>query len=119
MIRKINCSIIGAAILGIFTQATQMAHAADPSSAEYKAGYDAGYKAALEALKAEAAAPQTPKTAMPERQQAAAAEPRDWWNHSALFYSKLEPAWRHHVELQFSGSSLNGNDTGHAVRGSG
>lgn len=57
--------------------------------------------------------------AAPAPRHAGAAEPHDWWNHSALLYSRLEPAWRHHVELQFSGTGLSGNDSGHALRASG
>ncbi|MEC4720695.1 DUF481 domain-containing protein [Noviherbaspirillum sp. CPCC 100848] len=102
------------------------------ATADYQAGYDAGYKAAMEALKA-SAMPAT--AAAPTSAQAAAVaptavavaapapgannEPKDWWNHSALLYRQLDPAWRHHAELQFSATGLNGNDTGHALRGTG
>lgn len=114
---------------------------ADAGSPDFKAGYEAGYKAALEALKAGkgpdgccppghmmgakkdgGAAPATDHSAHAAPAappQAASTEPRDWWNHSALLYSSLDPAWRHHVEVQFSATGLNGNDTGHALRGSG
>lgn len=123
--RKAGISIIRAAILGLFAQA---ACAQTASSPDYKAGYEAGYKAALEALKAgtatpppasaQAAAVAPAASAMPAA-SAAAAEPRDWWNHSALMYRSLDPAWRHHVEVQFSATGLSGNDSGHALRGSG
>lgn len=101
---------------------------ADAGSPDYKAGYEAGYKAALEAMKAghmmgqgakKDGAAATGHSAHATPQQGAPAEPRDWWNHSALLYSTLDPAWRHHAEVQFSATGLNGNDTGHALRGSG
>lgn len=100
----------------------QLVHAADPASPEFKAGYEAGFKAAQEAMKAAAqnapAAAVTPP-ARAAAQPAGSAEPGDWWNHSARLYRQLDPAWRHHVELQFSATGLNGNDTGHALRGNG
>jgi putative salt-induced outer membrane protein YdiY len=121
MIGKIGRSMIGAAILGLFSQ---MALAQATSSPDFKAGYEAGYKAAMESMKAGSAVP--PPTSAQAAAVAPAAspaqqgsdEPRDWWNHSALLYPDLEPAWRHHAELQFSASGLSGNDSGHAVRGS-
>lgn len=111
--------------LALSLLAAQLAQAADPASPEYKSGYEAGYKAALEALKAgNASAPAAAVT--PPATQASAAppaagapEPRDWWNHSARIYRQIDPAWRHHVELQLSATDLAGNDTGHAFRGNG
>lgn len=117
--------------LALALLSAQLAHAADPASPEFKAGYDAGYKAAMEALKAGTAsapgAPIAPAAAVsPPAQRAAAPQaaavangPGDWWNHSARLYRQIDPAWRHHVELQFSATDLNGNDTGHALRGNG
>jgi len=32
-------------------------------------------------------------------------------------YEQLEPSWRHHAELQFSGVNVNGNDNGFSLRG--
>ncbi len=118
-------TLISAAVMSIFTAA---AHAADaPTDPAYKAGYEAGYKAAMEAMKA-GAAPSTAATPAAAPVAAAAPSaaapaqsdgPPDWWNHSALLYDKLEPKWVHHAELQFSGTSLKGNDTGIAIRASG
>lgn len=114
--------IIHAAILGLFAQA---AFAQNTSAPDYKAGYEAGYKAGLEAS-------QTGTTPLPVSAQTAAVapaasamrtsatgEPSDWWNHSALMYRSLVPAWRHHAEVQFSATDLNGNDSGFVLRGSG
>ena len=97
------------------------------TSPEYDAGYAAGYKAALEAMKTVAPTMTLPPTSAqaaavaPTASAPAApgdAEPRDWWNHSALLYRSLQPTWRHHVEAQLSASDLSGNDDGHAFRGS-
>lgn len=124
-------TLMRVAVLSVFAAAAQ---AADPATdPAYKAGFDAGYKAAMEALKSGAApatpaAPSAPAVAPAVAPTAAAPAvatqaksdgPPDWWNHSALLYDKLDPAWRHHAELQFSGTSLSGNDTGIAVRASG
>ena len=105
--------------------------------ASYKAGYEAGYQAALKALEAnsapapmhiDATAPVVPMAqpvatasgpAAPGARGSQSGEPADWWNHSALLYSKLTPEWRHHAELQFSETSLRGNDSGSAMRASG
>lgn len=97
------------------------AFAADPGTPDYKAGYEAGYKAAIEALKAGAAAAPAGRAepAAGSLAATAPAEARDWWNHSALMATQLDPAWRHHAELQFSAVGLSGNDSGHALRGSG
>lgn len=115
-----------AASLALLLSGALAARAADPQSADYRAGYEAGYKAALEALKAGQASPAAPAAqpaaaARPGESAAARAPagPPDWWNHSALLYDRLDPAWRHHVELQFSGTNVNGNDNGFAVRGGG
>ncbi|HEY0844907.1 MAG TPA: DUF481 domain-containing protein [Noviherbaspirillum sp.] len=111
--------------LALALLAAQLAHAADPASPEFKAGYEAGYKAAMEALRAgaagaTAAAVATPAPRpVPGQATAGAPEPGDWWSHSARLYRQIDPAWRHHVELQFSATDLHGNDTGHALRGNG
>lgn len=120
------CSIQGA---------TALAQTATDGTPDFRAGYEAGYHAALQALRAgttgthSAGATVTPApVANPAVVIAAApampaakhdAGPRDWWNHSALLYRDLVPQWRHHVELQFSGATLSGNDSGHAMRGGG
>lgn len=46
----------------------------------------------------------------------AAAEPRDWWNHSSLRYPLHTDAWRHGVELDLSYTGVTGNDDGSAWR---
>jgi hypothetical protein len=105
--------------------------AAETGTPDYKAGYEAGYQAAMQALRSPATVPPvagTPSAAAsaPSATPAAqgpggaspAAEPRDWWNHSALLAPKLDPALVHHAEVQLSATGLSGNDSGHAVRGS-
>lgn len=122
MFKRIGNAVICAAISGLFAQA---ALAQATSTPDYKAGYEAGYKAALEALKAGAAMPPATAAAATATHPAMAApasaanEPRDWWDHSSLMYRSLDPAWRHHVEVQFSATGVSGNDSGHALRGSG
>lgn len=128
---------IAAALLSL-AAAGGPALAADPTSADYKAGYEAGYQAALEALRAgtttpagalPAAAPATPPAAGTPAPAAAPkpTQPPDWWNHSALIGRsgepladyRLDPAWKHRVELQLSGTNVSGNDNGFAVRAGG
>jgi len=109
--------------------------AADPKTDKtYREGYEAGYKAALEAARkasAESGAPEAAPAATvgvgpvgtPPPAAAAPADktagPADWWNHSALLYPKLEDSWRQHVQLQLTGVSLTGNESGSSWRGGG
>lgn len=94
--------------------------AADPAASGFKAGYDAGYKAAMEALKGAQAVAAAGPTAVPHTSAAAAPNgPPDWWNHSSLAAPRLDPAWRHRVEVRVGGTSLSGNDSGHAISGGG
>ena len=106
------------------------AQAADMSDPAYKEGYEAGYKAALEALKKRQgevggdpgiAVPAGPVAAAPSATPAAAPSglPPDWWNHSALMYPKRETEWRHGGQANLAGSSLAGNDSGSVWRGTG
>jgi hypothetical protein len=106
-----------------------LAQAADPQSPDYKAGFEAGYKAALEALRAGGAAPPAGAASAPVAPAGATAPatvaapaarpagPPDWWNHSSLMYPELVKDWRHRVEVQLAGTSLSGNDEGYAWRG--
>lgn len=105
----------------------------------YGEGYEAGYRAAMEAVRKalaqgssiEAAttvtavpAPPAAAAAVPQPQAPTAgsglrAEPRDWWNHSSLLYPLRDDAWRHALQAQISFTSVSGNDDGSAWRGGG
>jgi putative salt-induced outer membrane protein YdiY len=116
---------IGSAILCLFVGNANATDVLSPADLAYQAAYQAGYQAAIEAMKSgnttippvatTPAAVAPPANATPVNPN----EPQDWWNHSALLYDKLTPEWRHHGELQASGSSLGGNESGSAIRGSG
>jgi hypothetical protein len=108
--------------------------AADPTTDKaYREGYEAGYKAALEAAQKTAAGKVTdsvpadtlgvgPISALPPAAVGPTDNttgPGDWWNHSALLYPKIEDNLRHHLEVQLSGATLTGNETGSRWRGSG
>jgi putative salt-induced outer membrane protein YdiY len=126
--RSLTCilrTLISAAVLSVFAPTVQAADA--PASGTYQQGFEAGYKAAMEAMKS---GPAPTMAVMPTAVPVAAATPPagdqaksdgppDWWNHSALLYEKLDTNLRHHAELQFSGTSLSGNDAGIAIRASG
>ncbi len=114
--RTMTRILISAAML-VFVPAVQAADA--PASGTFQEGFQAGYKAAMEAMKSGAA----PSTAVTPAEPAAAPAksdgPPDWWNHSSLITGSTTPTWLNHAELQFSGTSLTGNDTGIAIRSSG
>lgn len=99
---------------------TVFAQTAPDGTPDFRAGYEAGYRAALQALQAGGSAaalpPAAPAAAAPPAARTETGPP-DWWNHSALLYRDLVPQWRHRVELQFSGATLSGNDSGRALRG--
>lgn len=124
--------------------AAAAAPAANPGSAAYQEGYRAALAAARKALAAGQsldslsvpAAPAASDTAAspvgdpgvgrmnPDAMPPASAggkssEPPDWWNHSSLRYPLQDSAWRHGLQVNLSGASLSGNDSGSAWRGGG
>lgn len=106
--------------------------------------YAAGYRAALESIKAaqlrgesvdavvqagvpahQPVAPGQPLTAgavaeaaTPMARADAPAGSAEWWNHSSLSGTAVD-GWRHALQAQLSYTSLSGNDEGSAWRGSG
>lgn len=109
--------------------------AAEGGQAATDAAYAAGYRDALEAVRAAQAAGHAIDTLAPPASApatvaasvaappAATADsgPREWWNHSSLRQPLQlhDDAWRHAAQAQLSFSSLSGNDDGNAWRGNG
>lgn len=120
----------------IFALASPLATWANPAApaGPYSEGYEAGYRAAMEAVKkalaeGRSAESATTVTKVPSPPVAAAsiaaaptqanAEPRDWWNHSSLRYALRNDTWRHGLQAQLSFTGVSGNDDGTAWRGNG
>ncbi|MDK2124392.1 DUF481 domain-containing protein [Parachitinimonas caeni] len=124
---------IAAGLLAVLTHQASLA-ADDPSKQPgYDAGYQAGYAAALKALAAQRSddsnktAPPTSPASTASQAAPAANSPdptpkvqvgSDWWNHSSYLYPQRD-SWRHHIEASYSGTWLDGNDSGRALRASG